>query len=414
METQCRPTFLIMITAANNNKYYRMIPKGDGTFDVEFGRVGSSCQHANYNMSQWDKKYREKTRKGYVDQTDLMTDLVHEETKKGPREFKEIENAAIAKIVERLQDMAKKTIQKNYRVDSISVTQAMVDKAQDHIDTMADAIDQYTVRSFNDDLMILFGIIPRKMAEVSNYLASDPDEFKKILTREQNLLDVMKGQVVQHSKTKQEDSESDDTPLKDQTILESLGLVFEECNNEDLEHIKKLMGDNANRIKNAWKVTNLKTQKRFDDFVAKEGITDIREFWHGSGNANWWSIIGNGLYLRPTNVKISGKMLGYGLYFANNSTKSITYTDRSSYSYNHEPSGFLAVMKVAYGKPYDVNSFDPKYYDFDWDHLQKACPGANCLHAHKDMDTGWGRLRNDEIVVYKEDQVTIEYLVEFV
>ena len=72
METLYRPTFLIMITAANNNKYYRMLPKDDGTFDVEFGRVGASCQHANYPVSQWDKKYREKVRKGYVDQTDLM------------------------------------------------------------------------------------------------------------------------------------------------------------------------------------------------------------------------------------------------------------------------------------------------------------------------------------------------------
>ena len=41
METLYRPTFLIMITAANNNKYYRMLPKDDGTFDVEYGRVGA-------------------------------------------------------------------------------------------------------------------------------------------------------------------------------------------------------------------------------------------------------------------------------------------------------------------------------------------------------------------------------------
>ena len=137
METLYRPTFLIMITAANNNKYYRMLPKDDGTFDVEFGRVGASCQHANYPVSQWDKKYREKVRKGYVDQTDLMTDLVHEEKKKGSKDFKDIENKVIAQIVERLQDMANKTIQKNYRVESVAVTQAMVDKAQDHIDTVS-------------------------------------------------------------------------------------------------------------------------------------------------------------------------------------------------------------------------------------------------------------------------------------
>ena len=341
-----------------------------------------------------------------------MTDLVHEEKKKGSKDFKDIENKVIAQIVERLQDMANKTIQKNYRVESVAVTQAMVDKAQDHIDKMANRGDQYTLREFNDDLVKLFGIIPRKMSEVSDYLAGDKSEFSKILSREQDLLDVMKGQVVQHSVTAAYEDE-EESSIPDKTILEAMDLVFEECSASDIDHIKELMGENAGRLKNAWKVTNLKTQKRFDDFVKKEGIKDIREFWHGSGNANWWSIIGNGLYLRPTNVKISGKMLGYGLYFANNVAKSITYTSRSSYSYYHEPTGFMAIMQVAYGKPYDIHEFDSKYYDFDWKHLQDICPGANCLHAHKGMDTGWGGLRNDEIVVYKEEQATIKYLVEF-
>ena len=125
-----------------------------------------------------------------------MTDLVHEEKKKGSKDFKDIENKVIAQIVERLQDMANKTIQKNYRVESVAVTQAMVDKAQDHIDKMANRGDQYTLREFNDDLVKLFGIIPRKMSEVSDYLAGDKSEFSKILSREQDLLDVMKGQVV--------------------------------------------------------------------------------------------------------------------------------------------------------------------------------------------------------------------------
>lgn len=70
-------------------------------------------------------------------------------------------------------------------------------------------------------------------------------------------------------------------------------------------------------------------------------------------------------------------------------------------------SAFMALMDVAYGKPYDVHSFDSKYYDFNYERLQKTCPGANCLHAH-----AGSMLRNDEIIVYKEDQCTIKYLVE--
>jgi len=38
-------------------------------------------------------------------------------------------------------------------------------------------------------------------------------------------------------------------------------------------------------------------------------------FFHGSRNENWWNIIKNGLQLNP-NAKITGKMLGHGIYLA--------------------------------------------------------------------------------------------------
>ena len=71
-------------------------------------------------------------------------------------------------------------------------------------------------------------------------------------------------------------------------------------------------------------------------------------------------------------------------------------------------SGFMILHAVAYGKPYDVYSFDSKYYNFDYRALRNACPGAHCLHAHG----GTGMLRNDEIIVYKEEQIMPLYLIE--
>ena len=106
-----------------------MIPHGD-TFEVEYGRVGATCQHASYSMSQWDKKYKEKIKKGYVDQTHLVQDLIQKEPVKSNDGYKEIENKVIAEIVQRLQDMARQKIQANYKVSSQQVTQAMVDEAQ--------------------------------------------------------------------------------------------------------------------------------------------------------------------------------------------------------------------------------------------------------------------------------------------
>ena len=62
----------------NNNKYYRMIPKGD-RWIAEYGRVGAGCQTRSYGMYEWDKKYNEKLRKGYVDRTELVEDLIAKE-----------------------------------------------------------------------------------------------------------------------------------------------------------------------------------------------------------------------------------------------------------------------------------------------------------------------------------------------
>lgn len=396
------PKHLVMVAAgANNNKYYNMTPCGD-MWTAEYGRVGSSFQNRTYSKSQWNSKYNEKIRKGYVDQTDLVQDLISTE-KPEKSEYKKIDNKVIAAIVERLQAMAKKAISENYTVSSNKVTQAMVDEAQNIITGLLNVTD---VKTFNDELLKLFTTIPRKMSSVSSYIARDNGEFNKIISREQDLLDIMKGQVVQ----KQVVEETKETkPIHDNTILEHLGLEFEECTNEDIATIKVALGSCSDKFHKAWKVKNLRTQKRFDDFVKENDIKDVRLLFHGSRNENWWSIINSGLMLRPTNAVITGKMFGYGIYYTPKARKSLGYTSLSGsyWARGNSNSGFMALMDVAYGKPYNVYSFDSKYYNFNYEALQKNCPGANCLHAHEGS-----MLRNDEIIVYKEEQCTIKYLVE--
>lgn len=405
------PVYLLMITANNNNKYYKMIPAGD-KFNVEFGRVGATCQTSSYPMSQWDKKYHEKVKKGYVDKTELIEDLIHKEKPKTKSEYKDIENKVIASIVERLQSMAQSAIQSNYRVDSMAVTQAMVDEAQKHIDNLANDYSTMSVKQFNDSLLQLFAIIPRKMKQVNDWLATKTEEFADIVAREQDLLDVMKGQVVQ--RVVEQDNQDDNTEAPQKTILDALGLVFEECTNDDISHIKELLGDNAKRFKNAWRVTNIKTQERFDKWVAENNITEIKELFHGSKNENWWSIIGGGLQIRPASAAANGSMLGRAIYTSPDSEKSVSYSSLSPYYWGTKPtSAFMGIMQIAYGKPYDIYAFDSKYYTYTYDKLRADCPDATCLHAHAGMHTGWGALRRDEVTVYNEDQCTIKYLVEF-
>lgn len=317
--------------------------------------------------------------------------------------YKEIENKVIAEIVERLQQMARKAISDNYTISSNKVTQAMVDEAQGILTKLLSINDK---NQFNDTLLNLFTVIPRKMKNVSQYLAKSQDDYSNIIQTEQDLLDVMKGQVVQKHVENTVVHADEENKM---TILETMGLEFEECDKEDIKKIKNALGSCANKFYKAWRVKNIRTQDRFENFADTENIRNTKLLWHGSRNENWWSIINSGLVLKPTNAVITGKMFGYGIYYAPKAQKSLGYTSlHGSYWANgNSKSAFMSLMEVAYGKPYDVYSFDRRYYDFNYERLQKVCPGANCLHAH-----AGSMLRNDEIIVYKEEQCTIRYLVE--
>lgn len=396
------PLYLVKVEPdANNNKYYRMIPN-ENYFEVQYGRIGvTGYQIASYPISQWNKKLNEKLRKGYVDQTRLVAETTIKPKKK---EYLDINNPSIAQIVIRLQSMARQAIEDNYTISSNKVTQLMIDEAQLALNNL---ITTEEIELFNKILVELFKIIPRKMGKVKDYLAVKTNDYAEIIQREQDLLDVMKGQVVQHSLV-EEVNEDNTYDLPSQTILDALGIRIEDITNDEKNLIKKKLENVSDKFYQAWKVINLKTQKRFDDFVQNNNINNVKLLWHGSRNENWWSIINSGLVLRPSAL-ITGKMFGIGIYFAPKAQKSFGYTSYhgSYWAGGNSNSAFMSLYNIAYGKPYDVHSFDSKYHNFDYEKLQQSSKNANCLHAH-----AGSMLRNDEIIVYKEEQTTVNYLVE--
>lgn len=405
--------YLVMVTTANNNKFYKMIPHGN-TFTAEYGRLGNdSFQTKEYPISKFESVYRSKIAKGYEDKTELIQEAIEIEKPKNKEEnqYKPIPDSVVAIIVDRLQQMAKKTIEANYKVKASVVTNAMIKEAQGCLNKLSSI---KTVPTFNKYLLELFAILPRKMKNVNDFLATSTSEFGDILSKEQDLLDVMAGQVLTHNATKEQETTEVSLDSEKKTILETLGIKMEQTSDEEKEHIKKMLGSIAPRFKNAWRVTNIETQEKFDNYRKEIGENkEIKELWHGSRNENWWSIITNGLVLRPTNAVISGKMFGYGIYFAPKATKSIGYTSTygARWTNGGSSSGFLSIYDVIYGDPYII---DKNYYTYnglnllDYNSLQQRKKGADSLHALREV-TG---LREDEIIVYKEEQATIKYLVE--
>lgn len=388
---------LVLVSSGNNNKFYDMSNLGTGTFEVSYGRIGVTCTKKTYPISRWDEIYRQKLGKGYQDVTDLAAKTQIRVLEK----YKEIPDDGVNRLIEHLRAVARDTVQKNYTVASEAVSAAMVREAQLVLDELSNL--SLSVSAFNQKLLTLFAVIPRRMGKVPDYLATSITQYESIVQREQSLLDVMAGQVSDDIVTIEKAGD------ESRTVLEVFGLEVSPATDADIVRIKKELGkDSVRQFAQAWRVENKTTRKNFKAFCAGKGRLAKKLFWHGSRTENWWGILRAGLALRPTSAIINGKMFGQGLYFAPLAKKSIGYTSihGSHWAHGSSPTGFLALYEVAYGKPYDV--FDNNgCSNMTYETLQRVAPGCSCLHVHA------GRvLFNDEVVVYREDQTTIKYLVE--
>ncbi|MCU0326605.1 MAG: ADP-ribose polymerase, partial [Spirosomaceae bacterium] len=120
-ETQ-RKVKLIMVTENNNNKFYEMTDNNDGTFKVLYGRVGSRQTEVTYPISEWNSKYNEKIRKGYIDNTHLFAVSTPES------DTSSIKDKLVKSLIDSFMKYARNSIFNNYIVSATEVTQKQVDE----------------------------------------------------------------------------------------------------------------------------------------------------------------------------------------------------------------------------------------------------------------------------------------------
>lgn len=398
---------MVMVTASNNNKYYFMFEQNDGTFNVEYGRVDSTKQHASYPMSKWSLKYNEKIKKGYKDITELYT--INENTdKKNSGETFISNDTFVKQLIEDLRNWANQTIASNYKVSTSNVTKKMVDEAQLIIDELSKAYrSNYTVDDLNELLLKLFTVIPRKMGNVRDYMVNtnnSNDSIGRLISDEQSILDALAGQVAMQEPEK---NSSEEDTIKTTSLLESMGVEVKHVTDLDtVSKVKKLMGDSSNLFYRLYEVVNKKTEKRYNECMSKMSIKKEELLWHGSRNQNWWSIaLQTGMLIRPSGVILTGSMYGNGAYFSSKCRKSIGYTSLSGsyWAGGNATKSYLALFKVNVGNKKIVTKHDSSCYSFDKNNILPY----NSVHAPAGVD-----LKNDETIVYDIAQCTIKYLIE--
>jgi poly [ADP-ribose] polymerase len=386
---------LINVSAQNNNKFYDMKENDDGTWTASYGRVGYSGAVEQYPMSNWDKKYKEKIKKGYKDITGLVSVASEEDNVQ-----LKIESVSdkVSTFVQTLQNFAKETVKANYTVAAESVTEKQVQSAQEILDKLVGMSDKTnSVHDVNTNLLELYKTIPRKMKNTKDHLLGDTFDskfFKELLSNEQDLLDVMRGQVGTVKK------------IDKAFNLADLFLHISEAQKEDLARIKKETDFIVGKADNVFVVNHSKHSEEYD----KHPIENNKLLYHGSRNENWWSIINTGLKIRPANAILTGSMFGPGIYTANKAQKSLGYSSLSGsyWAKGSSHKGYLGLYEVNLGRVW--NLFEKENYSNWMSRIDnKTCKSKNFDSV---FAKGGADLRNDEFIIYEEFRCKIKYLIE--
>jgi poly [ADP-ribose] polymerase 2/3/4 len=389
---------LVFVSKDNHNKYYDMSENTDGTFTATWGRIGVTSETQTYPIKRWNSKYKEKLKKGYTDQSHLFLKKTNTNT------LANISDKDINDLVQLLQQFANTSVSNNYTVDAKSVTQVQVDAAQLVIDELSKTVNKRSLNheDINEYLVQLYGIIPRRMANVKHHLCNEnntKDTLKQLLTTEQETLDVMAGQVTNNAL-------QDITT--DKNILELMGIELELAKDAEIRRVAKYMDIDRNRLISVYKVCMHKTEGPYAKNLQESKNKTTELYWHGSRNENWWSILQSGLMIRPSNAIITGKMFGYGLYGADAFRKSYGYTsgDGSYWARGQQPVALLGLFEFHMGNTLKVTNHDSSHNSLTYEKLQKL-GDYDSLSALRGIS-----LLNNEFIVYRENQVTAKYLVK--
>lgn len=309
-------------------------------------------------------------------------------------------NQVSAELYRTLMAFAKHQVEETFEAGVSGVTAAMVRKSREILKAMSDAADRKAMEEFNSLLLSLMLVCPRRASRVSDFLASSQADFQRILNREDGLIMSMEAVVTgKLPKRKAKDTGAS---------FDDFGIDVRLATDDELDEIFELMrdpysGEVARGVTRhglkAWRVEPKSQRARFESYCKERNVSERKLLWHGSGKANWASIIQNSLQIRPTAAH--GSMFGRCLYTSNRAEKSLGYCD-GGYWQGGSGARFLGLYDTAYGNPMFVHDAD---HGLSYERVNAK--GYDCVHALK------GRaLHNDEICFYDDSALCIKFLVE--
>lgn len=395
----------------NNNKFWNGYLYDNGDVSSEYGRVGYASQKDEWPAAgekYLEKKYKEKIKKGYTETktiSDTGKTIVLEKTNLASIAKSQIKYSTNNTLNDLIDRLAKNNVH--------NITQNTNLKFDKDTGLFKSALGIITLEGINEARNILVDIKKDHklrsdafFKNVSKYYRLIPQDIGRFIDKDAilsndkqfdaqiNILDSLEASFNLISK-----------PSDTGTVKQEIEKIFdlELSLLEDQVMYKRIVDNYENTKKNMHGYGNVKVRNIYavdikemtNSYNNKLG-NDI-EVYHGTGAANILSIFKSGLKVSPPSTAfIAGKMFGNGIYGAIASSKSLGYTlgrwGNASSDY-----GYLFVCDFAMGKTHNPTgpySGPPAGYDSCW--------------AKASMTS----LANDELIVYKNNQVKIKYLIE--
>ena len=418
---------------AKSNKFWNITLYDDDSVEVHFGPQSKDGQmktfpagHKKSGRSGFEKYIREKTssRKGYIENKVLESVKSDGIITAGKTDLKSKAVADIAKgqpeLVSLLEYFAEVNAHNLYQASGGKITYdtstGMFKTTQgivtlDQIQTARDFLDNISAFVSKDDFVSddfylnvnhYLSLIPQEglvrqidfsdMFSASNGMQKQIDILDALATSYAAVLAIPKNKTIK---------KQDDVPLF-RVVLDLVKSKTEFLGLRDL--YRKTKGGHRDvahyDVKKAYKLQIETMSKAFEDNGRKIG--NIMRLWHGTKASNMLSILKSGMMIPRSggSIHITGRLFCDGLYFSDQSTKSIRYATGAWGGSGYNDRKFMFLADVAMG-----NSHTPKGYCNNY----KMPKGYDSCFAKG----GISGVQNNEMIVYNLFQVNPIYILEF-
>lgn len=392
---------------ANSNKFWHGEVEGT-TVKTNWGRVGATGQFKDYPLgsvsaaqAKLDTLVRGKLGKGYTRQATLgkETVVVKSTPKVGIQHNNDPETARLVDfLIQRNVHQIEATTTIRFDAQRLAlttplgpVTSAGLDRAETLLHLMAakdDSFDRYA----NEYLRI----VPRDFGR-HRITATDLFGTTAQMQAEQATLDALRAVI--------RDLEQKSTA--DDGVVPQWGTKLAKASKAEFDRIAKFFTVSTNRMHASSRLKLHAVWEMEIESMAKAyaacPVGNVRELWHGTKDANLLSILKTG-YVIPRSggsVAITGRMFGDGVYFSDQSTKSLNYAGGWAPGQRNGGSArtFMLLNDVKMGREYRPRtSFSggiPSGYD-------------SCY-----VKGGTASVMNNEMIVYNLNQINPRFLCEF-